>query len=104
MIEVYGSARQQPSDTLLPASVMLEAVPIVSFNLKGLGADRVADMLDCQFGIAVRAGLHCAALAHKTLGTLNQGTVRASFGWFNTEDEVETLCDALASIMSVRVS
>lgn len=98
-IEVYGSGRQQPVEALHPASAMPHAIPVVSFNLKRLSSDRVADMLNREFGIAVRAGLHCAALAHKTLGTLNQGTVRASFGWFNTKDEVEILCDALATII-----
>jgi cysteine desulfurase family protein len=71
---------------------------IVSFNVKGVSADRVADLLDRNWGIAVRAGLHCAAQAHKALGTSATGLVRASFGYFNTADEVDELCRALAII------
>jgi selenocysteine lyase/cysteine desulfurase len=71
---------------------------IVAFNLKGVTADRVADLLDRDWGIAVRAGLHCAAQAHKALGTLATGLVRASFGYFNTAGEVDELLKALSKI------
>ena len=47
-------------------------------------------------GIAVRAGLHCAPLAHRTAGTLDTGTVRVSFSAFNTPREVDMLVRALA--------
>lgn len=70
----------------------------VSFVMPGIGSDVVAGLLDTEFGIAVRAGLHCAAAAHTSLGTLESGLVRASFGYFNTEDEVDELCTALRSI------
>jgi cysteine desulfurase/selenocysteine lyase len=70
----------------------------VSFVIPGIGADVVAGMLDSDFGIAVRAGLHCAATAHASLGTLESGLVRASFGYFNTEDEVDELCAGLKQI------
>ena len=56
---------------------------------------------DCQTlcdklpDIALRAGLHCAPLAHKSAGTLNTGTVRASFGWDSTEEDAEKLLLAL---------
>jgi cysteine desulfurase family protein len=73
-------------------------LPIVSFTVDGMPCDRVADLLDTEYGIAVRSGLHCAAQAHATLGTSKGGTVRASFGYFNTEDEVKALCSALASL------
>lgn len=47
-------------------------------------------------GIAVRAGLHCAPLAHESAGTLNTGTVRISFGWGNTQEDVGRLLAVLA--------
>jgi len=73
-------------------------LPLHSFDCRALTPDRVADMLDTEYGIAVRAGLHCAAQAHKTLGTTKRGTVRASFGFFNTDGDVEALCTALATL------
>lgn len=48
-------------------------------------------------GIAVRAGLHCAPLAHKSAGTLETGTVRVSFGWNSAEEAVGELLDAAGS-------
>ena len=70
----------------------------VAFRLAGATPDKVADRLDRQFGIAVRAGLHCASQAHKALGTLDSGLVRVSFSQFNTEEEVDELCRALELI------
>ena len=52
-------------------------VPVVSFNIEGADCEEVAALLDSRFGIAVRAGLHCAPLAHKSFGTEESGTVRA---------------------------
>lgn len=68
---------------------------IVAFQMSCCSPDRVADLLDQHFGIAVRSGLHCAALAHRTLGTLATGLVRASFGPFNTVEDVDELCSGL---------
>jgi selenocysteine lyase/cysteine desulfurase len=45
-----------------------------------------------------RTGLHCAPAAHRTLGTFPAGTVRFSFGWSNTEAEVDTALQALRQI------
>jgi len=52
----------------------------------------VADLLSTEYGIAVRAGLHCAAMAHPALGTLPGGLVRVSIGYFNTVDEGFSTC------------
>jgi cysteine desulfurase / selenocysteine lyase len=75
---------------------VLETSPIVSFSVEGHSPDRIADTLNSEYSIAVRPGLHCAAHAHRTLGTTATGLVRVSFGFFNTLDEVEILCNALA--------
>ena len=50
-------------------------------------------------GIAVRAGLHCAPLAHRTAGTLDTGTVRVSFSAFNTPQEADRLAEAVGDIL-----
>jgi selenocysteine lyase/cysteine desulfurase len=67
---------------------------VLSFNLEGVSPDRVAAYL-AQHGIACRAGLHCAAVAHQSLSTYPQGTVRFSFGAFNTKDEIDLAIDVL---------
>ena len=63
---------------------------VLLFNVDGHASDEVAAHLD-HHGICVRAGFHCAALGHRTLHTPDSGAVRASFGWFNTERDVDTL-------------
>lgn len=71
---------------------------IVSFQLAGADASEVAFILDQSFGIAVRSGYHCTPLAHETAGTLGQGAVRASVGYFSTRDDVEKLIYAVREI------
>ena len=70
------------------------SVATVSFNVKGKACTDIADTLD-RYNIAVRGGLHCAPLAHEFLGTSKTGTVRASFSYFNTKNEIDYLCNVL---------
>lgn len=72
--------------------------PVVSFNIGEESSTEIGYILDQVFDIAVRSGLHCAPLTHQTLGTLQQGTVRAGFGYFNTQEDVETLLLAIQQI------
>lgn len=74
---------------------------IVLFNIRGKSAAEVGAYLDGQ-GIAVRAGLHCAPMAHRLLGTPEGGAVRASLGMFNTEREVDALARALGEICTIQ--
>ena len=59
----------------------------------------VAYELDSAWGIMTRVGLHCAPAAHKTLGTFPTGTIRFSFGWWNTPEDVEEALRALREIL-----
>lgn len=73
---------------------------VVSFISKSIDNAYIASRLDKEFGIATRVGLQCAPLSHKTLGTFEiGGTIRVSFSYFNTMSEVETLINALKSIL-----
>jgi len=67
----------------------------VSVTVDGWDPARLAEVLDGRFGIATRAGLHCAPLAHRTLGTFQSGTLRLSPGWKTTETEIEGSLRAL---------
>ena len=57
-----------------------------------------ADALGREYGIMVRVGLHCAPNAHKTLGTFPTGTIRFSFGRWNTPQQVDTALSALREL------
>lgn len=70
------------------------SVPTLTFNLGDIPSAEVAEYLG-EHGIAVRAGLHCAPLAHRRLGTSETGTVRISCSAFNTEREVDYLLNIL---------
>ncbi|MEG2372464.1 MAG: aminotransferase class V-fold PLP-dependent enzyme, partial [Hydrogenoanaerobacterium sp.] len=63
-------------------------LPVISFNMDNEHSEETAKQLN-GYDVAVRAGLHCAPLAHKKMGTLQKGTVRLSLGMFNTEKDVE---------------
>jgi len=71
-------------------------LPTVSLVINGLDSGIVARTLNDQFGICCRTGLHCAPNAHRTLGTFPQGTLRFSFGYFNTHEDIDAVARAIA--------
>lgn len=71
---------------------------VLSLQLEGVDCETAAERLG-QKGIAVRAGLHCAPLAHRTAGTIGQGTVRMSVSPFTTEREADTAAQTLRAIL-----
>ena len=75
---------------------------VVSLQTPGRELSQVAWELDETYGIMTRVGLHCAPAAHRTLGTYPTGTIRFSFGWWNTEEEVDTALGALEEILKGR--
>lgn len=79
--------RQLPGVEVFARNDLFDQCGVVSFRCAGVDAETVGLRLAEQ-GIAVRAGLHCAPLAHRTAGTLDTGTVRVSFSAFNTKEEV----------------
>ncbi len=79
-----------------PADTQRTAV--ISLQVEGKSESQVALILDREYGIQVRAGLHCSPATHKAIGTFPQGTVRFSFGYFNNEDDVSRCLNALNDI------
>ena len=72
---------------------------VVSIQTPGRDVSEVAYLLDKNYGIMTRVGLHCAPSAHETLNTYPTGTVRFSFGYFNTEEEALFAVKALEEIL-----
>jgi cysteine desulfurase/selenocysteine lyase len=75
-----------------------EQAAVISVNIGKKDSSEVGYILDHVFDIAVRSGLHCAPLAHKTIETFEQGTVRLSLSYFNTEEDVLKTIEALRQI------
>ena len=72
-------------------------VPVIGFNISSLSSVTAANLFDKE-GIALRGGLHCAPSAHSCFGTLEQGMIRASFGAFNSTEDVLTLVNVTKKI------
>ena len=64
----------------------------------------MADELFSRWGICTRPGAHCAPLMHQALGTVEQGAVRFSFSFFNTEEETDTAIAALRTLAEEETS
>ena len=70
----------------------------MSINIKDMSQSDIGLILDEEYDIMVRVGLHCAPLAHRTIGTLPRGTVRLAAGYFTTDKEVEVALGAIKEI------
>jgi cysteine desulfurase family protein len=73
-------------------------VAICSFSIRDLAPSAITMELDEEFGIMTRPGLHCAPIAHQTIGTSPEGTVRLSAGYFTTEEEISLALEAVEKI------
>jgi cysteine desulfurase family protein len=73
-------------------------IAICSFNIRDLLPSEITMVLDEEFQIMSRPGLHCAPAAHQTIGTVPQGTVRLSAGSFTTEEEIALALKAIEKI------
>ena len=85
-IEVYGDYADD------------KFAPVLSFNIKDKDSEEVARYLSKSAGICVRSGLHCAPLAHETMGTIDRGTVRISPSVFTTDSDMKILLNSLRNI------
>jgi cysteine desulfurase family protein len=73
--------------------------PVVSFNLKDISPSEAAMFFEEERGILCRPGLHCAPSAHRTIHTFSAGTVRFSFGFFNTAVEADAAGEAVQALI-----
>ncbi len=76
-------------------------VPVISFNVRGHDSEQIAALLSDRFNIAVRAGLHCAPLAHKSFGTEEQGTVRAVISVYTKPAQIDYFLLSLKKIINL---
>ncbi len=87
-----------PGFRVLGPDLGVPRVPIIALTHERVATDRLAFALDRRYGIATRAGLHCAPWAHRTLGTLQTGALRFGLGYGNTEADVDAALEALAEL------
>ena len=89
-----------PNVTVIGKQETFNRTAVVSIQIEGIDIAHVAYLLDKEYHIMTRVGLHCAPHAHKTLGTYPIGTLRFSFGHLNTPDEIQTCIEALETILN----
>ena len=94
----YEGVKDIPGVTVYGDFSHWNRTAVVSLNLGDYDSGEVADALWEDYEIATRAGAHCAPLMHMALGTVEQGAVRFSFSWFNTEEEVDTAINAMKEL------
>ncbi len=98
LIRQFDEAVQNMEQVDLYGPVPEEKTGISLFNIRNIECEEVAEQLNSRFGIAVRGGYHCAGLAHKMIGTWDQGAVRLSVGPFNTRKDIKMAVDAVWKI------
>jgi len=97
--QIPGVILHGPSGSGDVADKAAAAVGVVSISMEGYDPQEAAAALDANFGIQVRAGLHCAPLIHQAMGTFQRGgTVRFSIGAFNTTEHIEAAIAAVKKI------
>lgn len=99
LIGILGEElKKLPGVEVFSSKSLEKQTGVLSFRIKGCDCEEMGERLG-DAGFALRAGLHCAPLAHETAGTLDTGTIRASVSIFNTESEVLQLAAALEKLL-----
>ncbi len=107
-IENIRSSLQMKTQYLIEQLQQIEEItvycagdlPVISVASQLFTPDQLSHILDTKYEVMTRPGLHCSPLAHKSLGTLPQGTVRFSPGYFNTEEQIIYTIESLKTIFS----
>ena len=98
MWRFYNEVKELPHIKIYGDFSKKERCPIVTLNIDNYDSGDIAEEL-LNYGVATRAGGHCAPLMHEALGTIEQGAVRFSFGYFNTEEEVDEVIKIIKNII-----
>jgi selenocysteine lyase/cysteine desulfurase len=97
--KLLAGFKDNPKIVVYGCEDMVHHLSTITVNISGLEAGDVGIMLDVDYNIATRTGLHCAPLVHQQIGTMAiHGGVRFSIGPFNTEDQIDTAIQAMNEI------
>jgi selenocysteine lyase/cysteine desulfurase len=91
-----------PGIQLYCADNLERHLPLFSCNIKGMDPEQISAILDGDFRIAARAGIHCSPLTHISLGTAPKGAVRFSLGPFSRLDEIDKAIEAMETISQAK--
>ena len=97
MRRFYEGVKDVPGITVY-GDFSRQRMAIVTLNIGDYESGAVSDALSEEYSIATRPGAHCAPRMHQALGTVQQGAVRFSFSWFNTEQEIDAAIQAVREL------
>lgn len=99
LAQLIDGLRQIPGVKLYGPADPRRQTAVLSFNIDGMDCGELSSRLDYEFGIVTRAGIHCAPLAHQTIGTFERGSCRLSPGYFNTPADIDYVLKAIDSLV-----
>ena len=94
----YEAVRVIPGIRVYGNFDVAHRAPVVALNIADMDSAEVSDQLSYEYGIATRPGAHCAPRLHRAMGTEEQGAVRFSWSWANTEEETDAAIEAVKAI------
>ncbi len=98
LFRLYEALQTMPGITVYGGQNMARQAPLLSCTVAGMTAADVGAVLDGDFDIAVRTGLHCSPLVHESLGTAPQGTVRFSLSSYTSAEDIDAAISAMLEI------
>ncbi len=87
--------KEIPGISLYGPDDINQRTAVLAFNVVGMDCGELSMALDYEYGVVTRSGLHCAPLAHASIGTIHNGACRFSPGFFNTKEEIEAVVKAV---------
>ncbi|KXS40550.1 MAG: cysteine desulfurase family protein [Candidatus Frackibacter sp. T328-2] len=102
LVKLISGLNNIPKVRIINSNISVNRAGVVSFKVSGIKSATIGNLLDKKYNIAVRTGLHCAPLAHKSIGTYDTGTVRISLSYFNNTNEIDKFLEALTEIVKIR--
>lgn len=101
--QLVDGLKEIPEVILYCQDSLKDHISVIAFNIQGMDAADVGTILDCDYDIACRTGLHCAPLVHEHLGTSKiRGAVRFGIGPFNTEAQIDHAIKAVGEVAKMR--
>jgi cysteine desulfurase family protein len=101
ILEIRRRLSRNDRIVFYPSEACKQQTTIFSFTVKGLDPADIGYILENNFGIVIRSGLHCAPLIHRHAGTFPDGSVRVSPSVFTTANEIDTFCSAMDQILQM---
>jgi cysteine desulfurase / selenocysteine lyase len=98
LTQLLDGLKRLPRVKLYAADSTTDYLQVLSCTVDGIAATYVGDVLDGDYDIAVRTGVHCAPSVHEDLGTLENGTILFSIGPFTTEADIGAAVEAMTAI------